>query len=106
MGCGKLTVDLSMPRWRKQAECLNLDVDLFFDEYEDDPETAKFVDSVCAACPVKLECLKYATETNASGVHGGMYLMLGEYSRSRNTHKTKKRMREETEILEHIKHND
>lgn len=98
-----MTVDLSMPAWRKKAQCLNLDVDLFFDEYEDDPEVANFVDSVCHSCPVREECLKYAVENSASGVHGGMYLMLGEYSRSRNTHKPKKQMREETEYLEEFK---
>jgi len=92
-----------MPEWRKKAECLNLDVDLFFEDYEDDAETAKFVDSVCGSCPVRDECLASAVELNASGVWGGMYLMLGEYSRSRNTHKTKKKMREETEYLEQFK---
>lgn len=103
MGCGALTVDLSMPEWRKEAACLDLDLDLFFEDYEDDPETAKFVDSVCESCPVRRECLKNAVDFNASGVWGGMYLMLGEYSRSRNTHKTKKKMREETEYLAEYK---
>lgn len=103
MGSGTLTIDLSMPQWRKEAHCLNLDTNLFFEDYEDDPETAKFIDSVCHSCPVREECLQYAVDLNASGVHGGMYLMLGEYSRSRNTHKTKKRMREEAEELEQYK---
>lgn len=92
-----------MPEWRKEASCLNLDIDLFFDDYEDDPETAKFVDSVCHSCPVRQQCIEYAEQTNASGVWGGMYLMLGEYSRSRNTHKTKKKMREETDYLAEFK---
>lgn len=94
-----MTIDLSMPEWRKEANCLNFELELFFEDYEDDPETAKFVDSICDDCPVKQQCLEYAVGMNASGVHGGMYLMLGEYSRSRNTHKTKKKMREETEYL-------
>lgn len=98
-----MTIDLSMPEWRKRANCLNLDVDLFFDDYEDDPEVGEFIDSVCATCPVKRECIEYAVESSASGVHGGMYLMLGDYSRSRNTHKPKKQMREEAEYLEEFK---
>lgn len=98
-GCGKLTVDLSMPEWRKSAACLDLDVELFFDDYESDEETAKFIDSVCKSCPVKKECLSNAIDTNATGAWAGMYLVLGDYSRSRNTHKTKKRMREEMDDL-------
>lgn len=94
-----MAVDLSMPEWRKKANCLNLDVDLFFDDYEDDEETAEFVDSICHSCPVFKECLQYAVDNDATGVHGGMYLQLGSYSRSRNTHKSKQQMREEAEYL-------
>lgn len=98
-----MAIDFSMPQWRQEAECLNLDVDLFFDDYEDDKETADFVDSICHQCPSRVECLEYALDSNATGVHGGIYLMLGEYSRSRNTHKSKATMREETEYLEKLK---
>lgn len=89
-----------MPEWRKNAECLNLDLELFFDDYEDHEETAEFVDSVCHSCPVRRECLQYAVDNDATGVWGAMYLMLGSYSRSRNTHKNKQQMREEAEYLD------
>lgn len=102
-GGGQLTIDLSMPKWRKEAQCLDLDLNLFFEDYEDDEETAKFVDSVCGSCPVRKECLGNAIDTNASGVWSGMYLVLGSYSRSRNTHKTKTKMREEMNNLDEFR---
>lgn len=79
--------------WREQAKCLGLDVNLFFEKYEEDSNVAKYIDNeVCLHCPVIKECFEYATQMRepykAQGVFGGVYFVDGEISKSRNAHKT------------------
>ena len=68
---------LEMPatdRWRVHASCRDVDPDLFFPvgttgQALDQIDAAR---QVCAACPVRTECLEYALSTNQdSGVWGG-----------------------------------
>lgn len=55
--------------WRGQAACRNLDTEIFFPDSEADAGPAL---SVCAACPVRAECLDWAIATRQhDGVWGG-----------------------------------
>lgn len=56
--------------WMQDANCKNMDVELFFSTNNNyDP----FVREVCASCPVSDECLWYANETHSDhGFFGGM----------------------------------
>jgi Transcription factor WhiB len=60
--------------WRAQANCLGMDVELFFPEpppkgrrIELDP----FVIEVCNSCPVRRQCQDEARRTHSQGVWGG-----------------------------------
>lgn len=91
--------DSETMRWKKQAACQDLPLNFFFDDYENETDVAKYVDNICNACPVKQQCLKSAIDTDATGVWSGKYLVLGKYSRSRNTHKPRVQMtKEEQEV--------
>ena len=59
-----------MTTWRQRALCADLPPDLFFSEALADVRDAK---AVCARCPVRQECLDWATETKQEyGVWGGV----------------------------------
>jgi WhiB family transcriptional regulator, redox-sensing transcriptional regulator len=56
--------------WSDLAACLGMDPSFFFPENKLDSVTAK---SVCAACPVRLECLEFALpQEDLDGVWGGL----------------------------------
>jgi hypothetical protein len=57
------TPDFSM------AVCAGKPVDSFF---SDDPTDIFFAKSVCAECPIRLECAKWASVNAPYGVFGGM----------------------------------
>lgn len=66
------------PAWADRAACTPMDADLFYaphgertdsDARRDREDAAK---SICAACPVRAECLTYALETRQhEGIWGG-----------------------------------
>jgi len=59
-------------RWRRDAACRDLDIDIFFpfDEMEGASLEAK---EICETCPVVDTCLQYSLATNqAEGVWGGL----------------------------------
>ena len=57
--------------WQDAAACRSSDPDLFFPDGEDVESIAK-AKAVCAACPVRPECLAFAVELNQSeGIWGG-----------------------------------
>lgn len=59
-----------MGTWREQAACRGLDPALFFPEKGDDGHAAK---AVCAVCPVRAECLRWAlTVPEKDGIWGGV----------------------------------
>lgn len=60
----------------------------FFDDYEEDVELAKAMDSVCLSCPVMRECLLEAFDNKDYGLRGGIYLTNGKPDKARNGHKT------------------
>lgn len=90
---GRSQRDMFDDEWRNKARCAGMDVNLFFERYEEDTEVAKTVDNkICLHCPVIKECFNYATQMQepykANGVFGGVFFVEGEISKSRNAHKT------------------
>lgn len=75
--------------WFREAACIGEDIEIFFDLYETDPDQAKETDRICASCPVRMTCLVEAIENDATGVFGGAYLSMGNFSKQRNKHKSK-----------------
>lgn len=64
--CGDCARRLAAEPWRELAACLGMDPQIFFDI---DGEAEK----VCAACPVRLNCLAYAVVTRTEfGIWGGV----------------------------------
>ena len=78
-----------MHRWKDEAECLNMDTNIFFDKYEEDQHLASSVDHICQRCPVNKNCFAWGVSNKEWGVWGGVYLENGEISREFNKHKTK-----------------
>ena len=61
--------------WRKRAECLDAPSDWFFAKSENGKITAAMRKglALCEQCPVRVECLEWAVDTNQEmGVLGGM----------------------------------
>lgn len=57
------------PAWQFHAACLGSDPDLFFPERGESTKEAK---AICATCPVKAECMEYATSgVEKFGIWGG-----------------------------------
>jgi len=76
--------------WKDDALCLGSDTNVFFDKYEEQPETRNLVDSSCRTCPVVRICFANGISGKEWGVWGGVYLEEGEISKEFNSHKTKK----------------
>ena len=76
--------------WKDDALCLGSDTNVFFDIYEEQPETREFVDSLCRTCPVANKCFAVGVSGKEWGIWGGIYLEGGEISKEFNNHKTKK----------------
>lgn len=84
-----LGMDEEDVKWYHIAACKNMPVNWFFDDYENDVETAKQTDQICLSCPVAKFCLEDALESKQKyGVWGGVYLSYGKPSKSLNKHKT------------------
>jgi hypothetical protein len=76
-------------KWIDEAICKGDEVNQFFDDYEEDLELRKDIDSLCAMCPVARECFAFGISQKSWGVHGGVYLETGKVSREFNRHKSK-----------------
>lgn len=76
-----------MYKWAKDAACLDLDTNLFFDKYEEDDVVAKGIDVLCQKCPVQRDCLATGVSKQEWGVWGGVYLENGKISKEFNKHK-------------------
>lgn len=63
----------AVPAWTENALCAQVDPELFFPDKGGSVREAK---AVCAACPVRGQCLEYAMEHETSdtwpGVYGGL----------------------------------
>ena len=75
--------------WKDNAACLGLEQNLFFDDYEENPEIRSGVDNICMRCPVVKQCFAVGISNKEWGVWGGIYIENGDISRDINNHKTK-----------------
>lgn len=75
--------------WQEQALCSGMNVEKFFDEYEENQELAKNIDRFCLGCPVIKECFFTGCNTESWGVWGGIYLVEGKIDKGKNAHKDK-----------------
>jgi WhiB family redox-sensing transcriptional regulator len=68
---GKLPFHADPPGdWIYDAACADKDQDLWFPDRFDPANEAK---AICAGCPVRIDCLRYAIETHTThGVWGGL----------------------------------
>lgn len=70
--------------WKEQANCLDLDFNDFFDNYEESNEVQLRVDRTCANCVVRNQCLEWAIENNLEGgVFGRKFIAQGNKKRKR-----------------------
>lgn len=80
--------------WQKLALCNDdeqqIEVSLFFEQYEESESVARMVDEMCLSCPVMAICLKEGHDNAEWGVWGGIYMVRGKSNAARNAHKTKK----------------
>lgn len=84
------------------AACRGEPIQNYFELYEEDKEVAAETDDLCFDCPVREQCLKKGVETSGTGVFGATYLVLGKYSKTRNSHKDpyiSKKLQQEVEQL-------
>lgn len=75
--------------WKDESACLDMDVNQFFDEYEEDLEVRSVVDQICQECPMRRICFANGISGKEYGVWGGVYLENGDISREFNKHRTK-----------------
>lgn len=75
--------------WKLKGSCLNYDVNLFFDIYEEDINKRHAIDALCSQCPVRKTCFAVGVSNKEWGVWGGVYLENGNISREFNKHRKK-----------------
>ena len=75
--------------WKDEGSCLGLETNLYFEEYEDNPDLRSGIDKICIQCPVRKTCFANGISGKEWGVWGGVYLEGGEISREFNRHKSK-----------------
>lgn len=64
--------------WMEYGSCVDLDVNLFFDDYEEREVIRENVNKLCSLCPVRDLCEIYGTDNKEWGVWGGKYLKNGK----------------------------
>ena len=75
--------------WKNEGLCVNYDVNLFFDKYEENEKLRPGIDKICAECPVARTCFAVGVSQKENGVWGGVYLEKGKISREFNRHRSK-----------------
>jgi hypothetical protein len=59
----------ALGEWHGRGLCVGEDPDVFFPSHGDPGTKAR---EICAACPVRDDCLKCATEADEFGIWGGL----------------------------------
>jgi WhiB family transcriptional regulator, redox-sensing transcriptional regulator len=59
----------ALGEWHSWGLCVGEDPDVFFPSHGDPGTHAK---EICVACPVRTDCLKYATDADEFGIWGGL----------------------------------
>lgn len=80
--------------WKDDADCLNYEVNLFFDKYEEDESIRPVIDDLCSGCPLARQCFAVGVSQKEWGVWGGIYLENGKISREYSRHRTKQQWAE------------
>jgi hypothetical protein len=80
---------MTYDNWKDDAPCLGMDVNLFFDTYEEDIELRPAIDRFCSECPLARKCFAVGISQKAYGIWGGVYLENGKISREFNKHRSK-----------------
>lgn len=75
--------------WKDDASCLDMETNLYFDQYEENLDVRRVVDKMCLGCPVAKTCFANGISGKEWGVWGGVYLENGEISREFSKHRTK-----------------
>lgn len=75
--------------WKNEGSCVNYDVNLFFDKYEENEQLRPAIDKICADCPVARICFAVGVSQKEYGVWGGVYLEKGKISREFGRHRSK-----------------
>lgn len=57
--------------WRDRAGCAGADPDLFFPVGPADEAAVRAAKAICAWCPVRTDCLDYASAHSQKGIWGG-----------------------------------
>lgn len=76
-----------MSNWQEHALCQGDPLENYFEKYESDVTVATDTDDKCLECPVRSQCLTMGVQTAGTGVFGGVFLVLGKYSKTKNSHK-------------------
>lgn len=66
-----------------------MEINDFFENYEDNSEIRPEIDQICKTCPVRRICFANGVSGKEYGVWGGVYLENGNISREFNRHKTR-----------------
>lgn len=75
-------------RWDHKSACKGHPLENHFELYEKNAIIAKRQDMVCHDCPVRRQCLEWAVNNQATGLHAEIYMSLGKYAKNKNRHKT------------------
>jgi hypothetical protein len=75
--------------WKLQGSCVNYDVNLFFDKYEENEQLRPAIEKICSECPVARTCFAVGISQKEYGVWGGVYLEKGKISREFGRHKSR-----------------
>ena len=84
----QLGIDPDDVKWYHLAACINMPINWFYDEYENDSVVAEQADQVCLSCPVIKQCYQEGIKIKEFGVRGGIYMNLGRVDKQNNAHKT------------------
>lgn len=85
--------------WKDDASCIDYDVNLFFEKYEENEALRPAIDKLCAECPVVRQCFAVGISQKEWGVWGGVYIENGKISREYGRHRNKQQWGEKWKSL-------
>jgi hypothetical protein len=83
-----LGIDAEDLKWYHLAACAGMNINWFYDDYENDKIMAQTADEVCLSCPVIKQCYKEGVANKEFGVRGGIFMDLGRIDKQNNLHKS------------------
>lgn len=95
----ELGIDPEDFTWDQLASCQNMEVNWFYDDYENDAILAVNAEKLCYNCPVIRACAEAAMDNKEEGLWGGVYWSNGKVDKVRNRHKTAEEWAELEEMI-------